>query len=197
MMIVLGCAFVEVVSNRHFYDVFARYALNAATANYRSRLIQVAFFEGGMNGHWVFGYGLESGDPGWGPSIDGRGITDIVNHYILVMFLFGFPVMCVFVWIIFEIMRMLLRVYKRAPDNRCRWLVWCFFASMFGIVPTMCTVALTAQGRTVIFLLFGLASVVPGIILSERRRILLYMRKMAAKKAQMENTETENVRRVQ
>ena len=51
--IVIMCVVVEVLSNRHFYDVIDRFCFNSATAWYRGRLFEVAFFEGGMSGHWL------------------------------------------------------------------------------------------------------------------------------------------------
>ncbi len=75
IIIIVMCGSVEIISNRHFYDVLGDFTLNPATAWYRSRLIDVALFEGGMSGHWLTGFG-SSTDAGWGFRIDGRG-TDI------------------------------------------------------------------------------------------------------------------------
>jgi hypothetical protein len=48
-MVVSLYAVVEIISNRHFYDVFGDFTVNPVTAWYRSRLIDVALFEGGMS----------------------------------------------------------------------------------------------------------------------------------------------------
>ena len=82
------CACVEIISNRHFYDVISRFTFSGSSAWYRSRLIEVALFQGGMSGHWLTGYGWGV-DPGWGAIIYGRPRSDIINQYLLVLCKYG------------------------------------------------------------------------------------------------------------
>jgi hypothetical protein len=51
------CLFVELYSNRHFYDVLTRFAFSGETASYRIELYEEAF-GGGMHDHWICGWGL-------------------------------------------------------------------------------------------------------------------------------------------
>ncbi|GAH01346.1 unnamed protein product, partial [marine sediment metagenome] len=88
IIIIVMCGSVEIISNRHFYDVLGGFTLNPGTAWYRSKLIDVALFEGGMSGHWLAGYGYNA-EPGWKDKIDGRDHTDIVNHYLLILSRYG------------------------------------------------------------------------------------------------------------
>ena len=55
--------FVEFYSNRHWYEVLTRFAFSSHTAYYRIELMKEAF-GGGMNGHWLFGYGYVGEGPG-------------------------------------------------------------------------------------------------------------------------------------
>ena len=43
LSIIVMCGTVEIISNRHFYDILGGFTLSPATAWYRSRLIDVAF----------------------------------------------------------------------------------------------------------------------------------------------------------
>ena len=77
----LSCAFVEFYSNRHFWEVPTRFAFSSRNAAYRIGLVYEAF-GGGMDGHWVMGYGYV----GVGPGNDNTNFhwhhRDIVNIYI-------------------------------------------------------------------------------------------------------------------
>lgn len=170
IIIVIMCSLIEVGSNRHFYDVFTRFALNSTTAYYRGRLVEVALFEGGMAGHWICGYGFA--DPGWGPRITGYSYTDIVNHYVKVLANYGLVGFALFVPIIFEAVRRTVRAFKDCVLAADRWLVWCLASSLFGLLAAMNSVSLFGQPITCFYLLLGFCAIMPTLISRENKRLL-------------------------
>ncbi|GAJ20755.1 unnamed protein product, partial [marine sediment metagenome] len=131
IIIIVMCGSVEVISNRHFYDILGGFTLVPATAWYRSKLIDVALFEGGMSGHWLTGYGLFV-DPGWGPLIDGRDHTDAVNHYVLILARYGLIGLVPFLVMCTMAVKRLIDAYKASIYDSDKWLVWCLSAGLFG-----------------------------------------------------------------
>jgi len=71
--------FVEIFSNRHFYNMVDYIALNSATAWYRTKLLEVAISQ--LHEYWLFGFKGRAPHH-WGALIDGRLIVDVVNNYI-------------------------------------------------------------------------------------------------------------------
>lgn len=168
VVIVLMCACIEVVSNRHFYDVLGRFTFSAQTAWYRSRLISVALFEGGMSGHWLMGYGYDV-DPGWGPRLDGSSHTDTVNHYILELHRFGLVALVPFLWMNLAVVKQLRRGYRVSRSDPDRWLIWCLSGTLFGLWATMMTVSLFGPPTSVFFMLLAIAGVLPGLLVQPAR----------------------------
>lgn len=162
-MIVFMCGSVEIISNRHFYDVLGAYTLSRETAWYRSRLIEVALFEGGMSDHWLAGFGYDQ-DPGWGPKIDGRAATDTVNHYILELHRFGLIGLGAFVAVGVAAAKRLRQGYLLSTSNSDRWLVWCVAGALLGLSMTMMTVSLFGPPTTIMFMLLGFAGLMPRIL---------------------------------
>ena len=162
-VIVLMCASVEIISNRHFYDVLGDFTFSSQTAWYRSRLISVALFEGGMSGHWLtgFGYGI---DPGWGPQIDGRLHTDTVNEYILMLHEFGLMALVPYLIMNIAAVRQLRRAYFASGLIADRWLVWCISGALTGLWITMMSVSLFGPPTSVFFMLLAFAGLLPGVL---------------------------------
>jgi hypothetical protein len=161
------CILIEIFSNRHFYDVIDRFAFNSKTAWYRSRLLEVALFEGGMSGHWVFGYGYGV-DPMWCSRIDGRDHTDIVNQYLYILVCYGvvglIPYIGVIVCVLQKVYRNLFQV-----DGNYGWLMWCFGAVLIGLLFTFFSVSLFGQTTNFIFLFFSIATNLQNITYSDSK----------------------------
>ncbi len=162
-VIVLMCASVEVISNRHFYDVLGRFTYSSTTAWYRSRLIDVALFEGGMSDHWLTGFGYNV-DPGWGPSIDGRAFTDTVNHYILELHRFGLVGLVPFLALNIAAIKRLRKAYGASALAADQWLVWCVSGALSGLWAAMMSVSLFGPPTTVFFMLLAFAGLLPDIL---------------------------------
>ncbi len=175
---VLLCGGIEIASNRHFYDVLGGLTLQPETAWYRSRLIDVAISEGGMSNHWLLGFGTI--DPGWGPDIDGRGHTDIVNHYILILVYYGLAGFVPFAIMNWEAARSLLWAGKHALCQADQWMAWTLAAGLFGLAGAFFSVSLFGPPTTTYYMLVAFAGAMPAFILEgyppPRRALLLAQR---------------------
>ena len=157
------CASVEIISNRHFYDVLGDFTFSSRTAWYRSRLIDVALFEGGMSNHWLTGFGYNV-DPGWGPRLDGRSYTDTVNHYILELHRFGLVGLVPFLAINIVAAKRLRKAYLASALTADRWLVWCVSGALSGLWAAMMSVSLFGPPTTVFFMLLAFAGLLPDAV---------------------------------
>jgi len=155
--IIIMCGVVEFISNRHFYDVIDRFTFNAQTAWYRSRLFEVAFFEGGMSGHWLTGYGLD--DPGWGEIINVGTGTDMVNHYLLELCRYGLIGFIPFCAVIIVAIKNLFKDFWKINNESDQWLIWCVAGGLFGVLLAFNSVSLFGQPMTMLFMMFGFCTV--------------------------------------
>ncbi len=160
--IIIMCGSVEVISNRHFYDVLGGFTLNPATAWYRSKLIDVALFDGGMSGHWLTGFDQFT-DPGWGLRIDGRR-TDAVNHYLLILARYGLTGLLPFLAMCTMAFKRLIDAYKLSLFEPDKWLVWCLSGALFGLAGAFMSVSLFGQPTTVFYMMLGLCGAMPIVV---------------------------------
>jgi len=157
--IILMCGLVEVISNRHFYDVIGRFTFNSATAWYRARLFEVAFFEGGMSGHWLTGYGMA--DPRWCDKIDMRDHTDMVNHYLMKLCRYGVVGFIPFCAVIITATKKLFDGFWTIHDDSDTWLIWCVAGGLAGVLLAFNSVSLFGQPMIMLFMMFGFCVAVP------------------------------------
>jgi hypothetical protein len=157
------CVVVEVASDRHFWDVLGSFTFNPQTAWYRSRLIDVALFEGGMSGHWLTGHG-PSIDPGWSVRIDNRDHTDLCNHYLLVLSFYGLVGLIPFIIMNVEVAKRLIKAYADAKSESDIWMVWCLSAGLFGLAVGCATVSMIGQPATFYYTLMGFAGAIPAVV---------------------------------
>jgi len=162
IIIIIMCGSVEIISNRHFYDILGGFTFNPRTAWYRSKLIDVVLFEGGMSGHWLTGWGLFT-DAGWGLRIDGRR-SDMVNHYLLVLTRFGLTGLVPFLAMCTMAVKRLIDAYRASVFDSDKWLVWCLSAALFGLAVAFMSVSLFGQPTTIFYMMLGLCGAMPMVI---------------------------------
>jgi hypothetical protein len=168
--IVLMCATVEVISNRHFYYYPTRFMFSESTAWYRGKLMDVALFEGGMSGHWLIGYGLATeaaneASARWGARLDGRSRVDMVNEYLLIVFRYGLIALVPFLAMIYAAIKKLKEAWKVSLSDADKWLIWCLSASIVGLLLAFFTVSLHAgQTTSLFYIMIGLCGVMPLIV---------------------------------
>lgn len=159
---VLMCGLVEIISNRHFYSVIGRFTFSGGTAWYRARLFEVVFFEGGMSGHWLTGFGFA--EPGWGLKIDGRDWTDMCNHYLLQLSRYGLIGFIPFCVVIIAAVKKLFEGFWRMESDKDKWLIWCVAGGMMGVLLAFHTVSLFGQPMIMLFIIFGFCVAAPSIV---------------------------------
>lgn len=93
-LLLLMSLFLEVASNRHFYNLIDYFVLDAQTAWYRSRLLEVAASH--LSEFWLVGVG-SNWPMHWGPMLDGRQVIDIVNHFLIVALYGGLLAMILYI----------------------------------------------------------------------------------------------------
>jgi hypothetical protein len=175
-VIILMCGTVEIISNRHFYDVMGDFTFDSQTAWYRSRLMNVAIAQGGMSDHWLTGFGEV--DPGWGPKIDGRAHTDIVNQYILVLSCYGLMGLISFIAVIVAALKIIFGVLRAGKSDSDTWLTWCLLGTLVGLLCAFMTVSLFGQPTTIFFMILGFVGSLPLIASGNGQLANLSIRKL-------------------
>ena len=176
--IILICATLEVISNRHFYYYPTRFMLSKSSAWYRGKLMDVALFEGGMSGHWLIGYGLATdaslkASLEWAAKIDHRDHVDMVNEYLLIVFRYGLIALVPFLAMLYATTKKLKEAWKASLSDADKWLIWCLSASIVGLLLAFFTASLHAGQPTILFfILIGLCGVMPLITADENNRLL-------------------------
>lgn len=93
MLIAFAAIGLELASNRHFYNLIDYLALDAHTAWYRTRLLEVAFSR--LYEFWLIGVGGEWPHH-WGAILDGRQHIDVVNHFLIISLYGGIPALILY-----------------------------------------------------------------------------------------------------
>ena len=163
--VVVLCGLVEVMSDRHFYDVLGGFTFNPHTAWYRSRLIDAALFEGGMSGHWLTGYGYNV-DPGWGLMIDLKARTDMVNHYLSILSRWGLVAFTLYLTMNIIAIKSLFDAFKKTKLKADRLMIWCLGGTMFGLAGAFVSVSLFGPPTTIYYVILSFCGVMPVIIKS-------------------------------
>ena len=152
---VAGCVAIEILSNRHWYEVVAGYGtLDPTTAQYRIDLIAEAWAKKGE--YWLFGYGPNAG------VIGGTGFNwdhkDITNHYILIAVRYGILGLAPFVGATVATLKSLRKAFLRANTKGEQLLVWCMMAALLGTMGSMMSVALLDPVNTMFMMMLGLCA---------------------------------------
>lgn len=147
--------FLEVYSNRHFYEVFTRLSFNSATSYYRVGLIDEAL-GGGMTGHWWTGYGYV----GIGPGSDNTNFEwrhlDLVNLYIAILARVGLLGLLPYLLLNFFWYRRLYQAHRYATAQD-QWLIWSIAGLLVGWNIAMMTVSAMAQIETLLMILVAIS----------------------------------------
>jgi hypothetical protein len=112
-IIVAMSLFLEVASNRHFYNLIDYLALDPHTAWYRTRLIEVAVTH--VSDFWLIGVG-SNWPHHWGPILDGRNHVDVVNHFLIVALYGGLPAMFLYIASHYHAVKYVI-AFRKSEDN--------------------------------------------------------------------------------
>ena len=142
---------IEIISDRHFYDMVQYFAMNSSTAWYRSQLLKVAI----ANYHEYILFGVGGDWPHhWGAQVDGRRIVDIVNQYVVMAVYGGILLLILFLYALFKPM---VNFYKdwtleKTYLNEARRL---FLFSLVAVFLSGFTVSFYNPYEILIYMLLG------------------------------------------
>lgn len=134
-LIVLVSIAMELLSNRHFYNLIDYIALDPHTAWYRTRLLEVAVSQ--WRDYWIVGVGSDWPHH-WAALVDSRRHIDVVNHFVLVALYGGIPAVTMYLLTHVFAVKMVIRVWKNDPDNARRRL-------LFGLAATLMALDLSSM----------------------------------------------------
>lgn len=147
----LGCAAIEVLSNRHFYHVLADLSMEGS-GWYRARLIDVAIAK--FPEYWLYGYGY--GDPGWGPMINALSFTDVVNDFVMQAILYGGFGLAIYVAVMIRAAYEVVRCHAMSPSPWIKSLCWALVSSLTGLFFAFWSVSLFGQMTSQFYMLLGM-----------------------------------------
>jgi hypothetical protein len=156
LIVVAVCGSIEAYSDRHFYHVLTRLAFDSSTAFYRIELIEEAL-GGGMDGHWLLGYGYVTFEPG-APDLGFHWRhNDLANIYVGVLARSGLmglvPLLALngyYYWCLYL-------AGRAARGLRDKWTIWCIAAGLFGWNVAMMTVGALEQTNQILYMMIALA----------------------------------------
>jgi hypothetical protein len=142
-VLLMGAA--EAISNRHFYHLIDRLAMGSDNAYYRSRLMEVAVEH--ADDYWAFGAAGNS-LAHWGQKIDGRGMVDMVNNYIIVACYGGVLALILYLVIKVGVLFCLVRAFKTGSPGM-RPITFAMGALFLGL--SICEVSVGIYGPALLF----------------------------------------------
>jgi hypothetical protein len=129
--------YIEVASERHFWEVIASFAATDAASAYYRTYAPVYWVEHVMPGHWWLGHGRVLPDMG--------SYGDITNNYFLVLLYGGLCTLVPFLLVLVIAYQRLYRAAKLAWSRDLTRVCWCVAAALTGVLLVMHTVSLFGQ----------------------------------------------------
>ena len=159
VVLVLAATIVvmEVASDRHFYEVMSRFAMDSSTAYDRVGLYKEAL-GGGMNGHWIFGFGFVGLGAGNTNTYFAWEYKDFTSFYIEHLAKFGLIVVAPLLLVNAGYYILLHRTFKKFRSGADRWTLWCVAATLLGWNLAMLTVTTVSVLPQLLYMFIGLAA---------------------------------------
>lgn len=159
----VGTLFVEVYSNRHFYEVLTGFAFDTGTASYRVELMNECF-GGGMRDHWFFGFGYVGLGPGNVNTNFHWEHYDLCNIYLAKLVRTGLLGVIPYLVVNYLSYRALYLAYQRASLFADRWMIWCCTATLLGWNVSMLTCSAMNQVETLLYMLTAVTCNLPEMV---------------------------------
>jgi len=160
--LVVFAVFLEIASNRHFYNLIDYVALNSGTAWYRTRLLEVAV--NNLNEFWLFGVGSNMPHH-WGQQLDGRSHIDIVNHYLMLALYGGLPAAFMYIYIHVRIFKNAIFTWRFNADSKQRSL-------LFGLLSTILALDMSSLSVSLFGPVLPLSHILMAITVAYSQNIL-------------------------
>jgi hypothetical protein len=154
--ILLLALLMELISNRHFYNLIDYLALDPHTAWYRTRLLEVAFSN--WRDFWIIGVG-SNWPQHWADLVDGRDHIDVVNNFLIVALYGGIPATLMYVSTHVIGIRLAAKSWRETADNRRRNLV-------FGLSATLIALDIASMSVGLFGPVLLLSNILLGVLIS-------------------------------
>jgi len=150
---VMFAIFLEIASNRHFYNLIDYVALNSGTAWYRTRLLEIAV--NNLNEYWLFGIGSNMPHH-WAQQLDGRLHIDIVNHFLMIGLYGGLPAMLMYIAIHVKTFKRAISARRIHSDDKNKSLLYGLLATILALDISSMSVSLFGPPLLLSYLLIGI-----------------------------------------
>jgi hypothetical protein len=152
MLLMMSVA-MELLSNRHFYNLIDYLALNSHTAWYRTRLLEVAVSH--WQDFWLVGVG--SNWPNyWALSIDARSHIDVVNHFLIIGLYGGVPGIIMYILSHVIAIRRGVHAWRNTSDIRRKRMIFGLGATLMALDVASMSVGLFGPPLLLSFILLGI-----------------------------------------
>lgn len=150
---VIFAVFLEISSNRHFYNLIDYLALNSGTAWYRTRLLEIAV--NNLNEYWLFGVGSNMPHH-WAQQLDGRLHIDIVNHFLMIGLYGGLPAMFMYIAIHVKTFKRAIFIRRTHADEKQKSLLFGLLATILALDISSMSVSLFGPPLLLSYILIGI-----------------------------------------
>jgi hypothetical protein len=144
---------LELVSNRHFYNLIDYFALDKQTAWYRTRLLEIAVSR--WQDYWLVGVG-SNWPHHWAAMLDGRQHIDVVNNFLIIALYGGLPALTMFLISHFLAVKRSVRAFRSDQDVSRRKLIFACAATLLAIDFSGMSVGLFGPALLLSYLLLGM-----------------------------------------
>lgn len=151
-LLLLAIILVELVSNRHFYNLIDHLALDSQTAWYRTRLLEIAVSQ--WRDYWIFGVGSDWPHH-WARLLDGRQHIDVVNNFVIIALYGGIPALLMYVSIHVIAVRRSVAAFQSSKNIPRKKLVFGLAATLLALDFSSMSVGLFGPALALSFILVG------------------------------------------
>jgi len=144
---------MELLSNRHFYNLIDYIALNSSTAWYRTRLIEVAVSR--LEDFWIVGVGSDWPHH-WAALLDGRLHIDVVNNFIIIALYGGLPALFMYITVHMIAIKKTIRSFRAEKNIPRRKLLFGLAAALIALDLSSMSVGLYGPALLLSYILLGL-----------------------------------------
>ncbi|MEH6475005.1 MAG: hypothetical protein V7727_04920 [Sneathiella sp.] len=144
---------LELVSNRHFYNLIDYIALNSGTAYYRTKLMEVAVSQ--WRDYWLVGVGDKSIQY-WGSLVDSRLHVDLVNQFVIVAVNGGIPAFVMYLFVHINAIRYAIKARRKSIEKPYRNLLFCLVCTLIALDFSSLSVGLFGPPSLLANLLLGM-----------------------------------------
>ena len=152
-MIAFMSLMLEIISNRHFYNLIDYIAIDSQTAWYRTRLMEIAVNQ--WSDYWLVGVG-SNWPQHWAALLDGRVHIDIVNNFILVALYGGLPALIMFITTHVVAIKYSIKTFRSSSGAAKRQLVFGLSAALLALDLSSMSVGLFGPPLLLSYILLGI-----------------------------------------